>query len=196
MSQQFKQSITRPYAVNLQTHLLNGVRYVQSENCDERPQDGEIGLVVIHGISLPPGKFGGQGVEQLFTNQLNPKEDPYYETIAHLKVSAHLFIDRRGEITQFVPFNKRAWHAGVSRYQGRDKCNDFSIGIELEGTDFTPYTASQYESLKHVVQALFNAYPSISKDAVTGHEHIAPGRKNDPGPYFMWSAIRAITDKG
>lgn len=191
-----KQDLNRLYRVDPQTHVLQGVRYVESENFDERPQEASIDLVVIHGISLPPGQFGGKGVEQLFTNQLNPAEDPYYETISHLKVSSHLFINRKGEITQFVPFNKRAWHAGVSRYQERDKCNDFSIGIELEGTDHTPYTASQYESLKQVIQALFKAYPSIAKDAVTGHEHIAPGRKTDPGPYFMWSAIKTMSDRG
>lgn len=176
--------------VDLATHRLRQVQYIPSPNCDERPDDEAISLVVVHGISLPPGQFGGQGVEQLFTNQLNPTEDPYYQTIAHLKVSAHLFINRRGQVTQFVPFDKRAWHAGASRYQQRDKCNDFSIGIELEGTDKTPYTASQYHALRNVIKALLQAYPSIPQAAVTGHEHIAPGRKTDPGPYFMWSAIR------
>lgn len=176
--------------VDLKTGLLNSVTYIHSPNCDERPEGEVISLVVVHGISLPPGQFGGKGVEQLFTNQLNPSEDPYYQTIGHLKVSSHLFINRRGEITQFVPFDKRAWHAGVSHYQQRDKCNDFSIGIELEGTDQTPYTASQYHALRNVINALLQAYPTIPQEAVTGHEHIAPGRKTDPGPYFMWSAIR------
>ncbi len=181
--------------VDLETGLLKQANFVPSPNCDERPEGTEIDLIVVHGISLPPGQFGGQGVEQLFTNRLNPEEDPYYKTIEGLRVSAHLFINRKGEVIQFVPFHLRAWHAGVSRYQERDKCNDFSIGIELEGTDHTPYTASQYSALKKAVQAIMEAYPSIPKDAVTGHEHIAPGRKTDPGPYFMWAAIRSSDTK-
>lgn len=178
--------------VNTDKHLFQAVRYVPSPNQDARPNEQDLSLIVIHGISLPPGKFGGQGVEQLFTNQLNPADDLYYAEIAHLKVSAHLYIQRSGALTQFVPFNRRAWHAGESCFDGRDKCNDFSIGIELEGTDETPYTASQYQTLNQVIQALLVAYPSLSVKHILGHCDIAPQRKTDPGPYFVWQVIESL----
>lgn len=183
---------TAPYSINPQAGLLNGARFVPSPNCDERevhPIQG-IDLVVVHNISLPPNEFGGDGVEALFTNRLDPNEHPYYQTIHQLKVSAHVFIRRDGEVVQFVPFHKRAWHAGVSCYEGREKCNDFSIGIELEGTDDMPFEPIQYDALNAVLDALVRAYPNVTKNNITGHSDIAPERKTDPGPYFDWSKIK------
>ncbi len=181
-----------PLTLDPNSHLFQGARYIPSPNADDRPEESDLQLIVIHGISLPPGRFGGEGVEQLFTNSLNPDEDEYYKQIQSLKVSSHLFINRAGELFQFVPLNKRAWHAGVSQFEGRTACNDFSIGIELEGTDETPYTASQYETLKQVIQAMTETYPSLSLDRIRGHSDIAPGRKTDPGPYFMWEFIESL----
>jgi len=165
--------------------VLQGVRLLPSPNFNERPE-GEISLLVIHNISLPPGQFGSASIEQLFTNQLDWDAHPYFQQIRGLEVSAHLLIDRSGEITQFVPFDKRAWHAGASCYDGRDNCNDFSIGIELEGTDDLPYTQAQYNQLIRVSKALMETYPAITKERITGHQHIAPGRKTDPGHLFDW----------
>ena len=165
--------------------VLQGVRLLPSPNFNERPE-GEISLLVIHNISLPPGQFGSASIEQLFTNQLDWDAHPYFQQIRGLEVSAHLLIDRSGEITQFVPFDKRAWHAGASCYAGRDNCNDFSIGIELEGTDDLPYTPAQYKQLIRVSEALMETYPAITKERITGHQHIAPGRKTDPGHLFDW----------
>ena len=165
--------------------VLQGVRLLTSPNFNERPE-GEISLLVIHNISLPPGQFGSASIEQLFTNQLDWDAHPYFQQIRGLEVSAHLLIDRSGEITQFVPFDKRAWHAGVSCYDGRDNCNDFSIGIELEGTDDLPYTQAQYKQLIRVSEALMETYPAITKERIAGHQHIAPGRKTDPGHLFDW----------
>lgn len=170
-------------------HRLGEARFLFSPNCDERPSPDDLSLIVIHGISLPPGQFGTEGVTQLFTNTLNPAEHPYYAGIAQLKVSAHVFIRRTGEIIQYVPFNQRAWHAGVSSYQGRSVCNDFSVGIELEGTDDAPYEAVQYERLNTVIAALLAHYPTLSRERIAGHEHIAPGRKTDPGAGFDWSRL-------
>lgn len=184
--------LDKHFNIDAHSGLLQGARYIASPNCDERAEGEAINLVVVHGISLPPNQFGGPGVEQLFTNGLNPADDPYYEGIKDLRVSAHLFIRRDGEVIQFVPFNKRAWHAGVSSYKGREKCNDFSIGIELEGTDKTPYTASQYKSLAKAIKAMLKAYPSINVEDIVGHCDIAPGRKTDPGEYFMWQALRGL----
>ncbi len=170
-------------------HILDEARFIPSPNVDERQSPDDLSLIVIHCISLPPGQFGTEGVTQLFTNTLDPAEHPYYGAIAHLKVSAHALIRRTGEIIQYVPFNRRAWHAGVSSYQGRGVCNDFSIGIELEGTDDSPYEAIQYERLNAVIAALLARYPTLSREHITGHEHIAPGRKTDPGPGFDWSRL-------
>jgi AmpD protein len=166
--------------------VVSGACQIASPNCDERPPGCLAELIVIHNISLPPGEFDGDGVIELFTNRLNPAVHPYYREIHHLKVSAHFFIRRSGELIQFVPCGKRAWHAGVSQWQGRERCNDFSIGIELEGDDETPFEGAQYATLNGLLAALKEIYPVM---AVTGHSDIAPGRKTDPGPYFDWSRV-------
>ena len=168
---------------------LDGVRRVPSPNCDERPADAEIDLVVIHGISLPPGEFGGPYIDQLFTNTLDRDQDRYFATIADLQVSAHALIRRDGTLTQYVPFQRRAWHAGQSRYADREACNDFSIGIELEGTDDQPYTAEQYQALAILLRVLISNYPGIVAERICGHCDIAPDRKTDPGPAFDWSHL-------
>ncbi|MBI3171105.1 MAG: 1,6-anhydro-N-acetylmuramyl-L-alanine amidase AmpD [Hydrocarboniphaga effusa] len=173
---------------------LAGARRVLSPNCDARPDADDISLLVIHGISLPPGRFGGPWIEALFTNRLDPAVDPYFATIAALRVSAHLLIRRDGSIVQFVPFTRRAWHAGVSSYAGRERCNDFSIGIELEGADERPYTAKQYLRLARVTGALLRRYPHITPARVVGHSDIAPGRKTDPGPAFDWARLRSLLE--
>lgn len=165
---------------------LDGARRIPSPNCDERPEGMAITLVVIHNISLPPGQFGGEGVIELFTNRLDPAAHPYYETIKDLRVSAHFFIRRDGETIQFVPCGRRAWHAGVSSWRGRERCNDFSIGIELEGTDETPFTDAQYAALNELLAALRAAYPIAG---LAGHSDISPGRKTDPGPHFDWGRL-------
>lgn len=165
---------------------LQGAQHIPSPNCDARPEGEAITLVVIHNISLPPGEFGGPGVIELFTNRLDPAAHPYYETIKDLRVSAHFFIRRDGELIQFVPCGLRAWHAGVSQWQGRERCNDFSIGIELEGTDDLPFTDAQYAVLNELLTLLRAAYPIA---AVVGHADIAPGRKTDPGPCFDWTRL-------
>jgi AmpD protein len=143
---------------------------------------------VIHGISLPPGVFGGPGIEQLFTNRLDPREHPYYAALAGLRVSSHFVIRRDGALVQFVPCGKRAWHAGVSAWRGRECCNDFSIGVELEGADDQPYEAAQYGRLGALTRALTARYPIAD---IVGHSDIAPGRKTDPGPHFDWPRYRA-----
>ena len=184
------------FEVDKATGLLKNSQFIASPNCDERPFKDDITLVVVHGISLPPNEFGGAGVEQLFTNQLDPSEHSYYETIKNLKVSSHLFIRRDGEVVQFVPFHKRAWHAGLSEFAGRKKCNDFSIGIELEGTDHIPYSDSQYTALKNVIRALWQAYPETKSRNLVGHCDISPGRKTDPGESFDWPKLKAMLDLG
>lgn len=190
-----KQSNNAQFSVDASSGLLQGVTVIESPNQDARPDDEEPSLVVVHGISLPPNQFGGEGVEQLFTNRLDAKEHPYYESIQHLKVSAHVFIRRDGEVIQFVPFNQRAWHAGISSFNGRERCNDFSIGIELEGADHIPYTSAQYQALSGVIKGIWQAYPSMKERFVVGHSDIAPGRKTDPGEYFMWSALDRLLEK-
>lgn len=161
-------------------------RHIVSPNCDERPPGVSADLVVIHNISLPPGEFGGNGVIDLFTNRLDPDEHPYYREIHQRKVSAHFFIFRDGALIQFVPCEKRAWHAGVSIWQARERCNDFSIGIELEGADDIPFEDVQYSVLNCLLAAIQGKYP-IS--ATVGHSDIAPGRKTDPGPHFDWNRL-------
>ena len=161
-----------------------------SPNFDERPGGCEIDLVVIHGISLPPGEYGGPWIDRLFTNDLDPGEHDYFSEIAHLKVSSHLLIRRNGELVQYVPFTMRAWHAGDSCHEGRQACNDYSIGIELEGQDFEPYTEAQYERLARVVHELVAFYPELSADRIVGHSDIAPQRKTDPGEAFDWQKLR------
>jgi len=170
---------------------LQEARYVASPNCDDRPDEARIELLVVHGISLPPGEFGGPYIEQLFTNRLDYAAHPYFESLRGLEVSSHLLIRRDGELVQFVPFQRRAWHAGVSSFQGRSRCNDFSIGVELEGSDDAPYTEVQYAVLARVARALQAAYPDLHTDRMVGHCDIAPGRKTDPGPAFDWQRLFA-----
>lgn len=165
---------------------LDAARQLPSPNCDARPGDEAPTLIVIHNISLPPGEFSGNAVEELFTNRLDWDAHPYYQGIRGLQVSAHFFIRRDGELIQFVPCSLRAWHAGASTWCGRERCNDFSIGIELEGTDELPFTDVQYARLNELLATLRAAYPI--KD-IAGHSDIAPGRKTDPGPHFVWSRI-------
>ncbi|HTD91864.1 MAG TPA: 1,6-anhydro-N-acetylmuramyl-L-alanine amidase AmpD [Burkholderiales bacterium] len=166
--------------------LAEGVRYMPSPNCDARPAQARIELIVVHNISLPPGEFGGCGIADMFLNRLLPAAHPYYAGITHLRVSAHFLIRRDGELLQFVPCLQRAWHAGISQWRGRERCNDFSVGIELEGTDDIPYEAAQYDRLKSLITALRARYPVAD---VVGHSDIAPVRKTDPGPAFDWSRI-------
>jgi AmpD protein len=170
---------------------LSDVRRIPSPNFDARPQDTPIDLLVIHAITVPPGVFGGEGVERLFTNRCDPVLHPVYAELRALRVSAHFFIRRDGEIVQFVSCLARAWHAGVSMWQGRERCNDFSIGIELEGGDHWPFEPAQYAALQALVAALTDAYPIRHR---AGHCHIAPGRKTDPGPYFDWSCLPGAPD--
>lgn len=169
-----------------------GARQVESPNCDARPPGVLPELIVVHGISLPPGEFGGPWIDHLFTNGLDPAEHPYFAEIADRKVSSHYLIRRDGELVQFVSCNDRAWHAGVSSYQGRSNCNDFSIGIELEGTDGSAYEPAQYRELTSLILTLCDAYPSLSTERIAGHSDIAPGRKSDPGPAFDWPRLKAL----
>jgi len=178
--------------IDAATGLLVGVRQVLSPHCNERPSGVAIDLIVIHGISLPPGQFGGAWIDRLFTGVLPADAHPYFREIAGQPVSAHALIRRTGEIVQYVPFNRRAWHAGVSQYQGRSGCNDFSIGIELEGTDDQAYEDAQYEQLATLIEALLAAYASLSRDRIAGHSEIAPGRKTDPGPAFDWARLHRV----
>lgn len=170
--------------------ILIGAQLDQSPNQDARPENTDIELLVIHNISLPPGEYGSSAIRQFFLNELDSDSHPFFSEIADLRVSAHLLIDRAGKITQFVPFGNRAWHAGESQYCGRSKCNDYSIGIELEGTDFEAFTESQYASLERVTKLLLSVYPGMSKDKIVGHSDIAPNRKTDPGPCFDWDRYR------
>ena len=172
--------------IDVATGLLNVARWCESPNQDARAAVEDIELVVVHGISLPPGEYGGPHVEALFTNRLDPSAHPYFETIAHLRVSAHVLICRDASLIQFVPFHRRAWHAGESCYGERDNCNDFSIGIELEGVDDCPYADIQYTALARVVGTLLNTYPRLAAHSIVGHSDIAPQRKTDPGPAFDW----------
>jgi len=171
-------------------HRLEGARICDSPNCSDRSNE-EISLLVIHNISLPPGQFGNNFVDQFFTNKLDPKKDPYFKEIYEMKVSSHLFIDREGLLTQFVPFDKVAWHAGISEFKGREDCNEFSIGIELEGTDDLEYPSNQYKTLIEVTKALMDYYPEIKVDNIVGHKDIAPVRKTDPGEAFDWDLYRS-----
>lgn len=173
--------------------LLDTAQFIASPNYDERPQDTDISLLVIHNINLPPDEFGGNGVIELFTNCIDPAEHPYYQSLQGLKVSTHFFIRRDGALIQFVPCNQRAWHAGVSNWRGRERCNDFSIGIELEGSDTTSFTDAQYEVLIALTQCLCERYPIQN---IAGHSDIALGRKTDPGPYFDWRRYAADVNCG
>lgn len=169
--------------------MVKGARFIASPNCDERPAGCEIALLVVHHISLPPGEFGGRGIIELFTNRLDPAGHPYYAAIAGSRVSAHFLIRRDGELLQFVPCSRRAWHAGASSWKGRARCNDFSIGIELEGTGELPFGDAQYGRLAELTRALRQRYRIAD---IVGHSDIAPGRKDDPGPSFDWTRYRAL----
>lgn len=171
-------------------HWLAGAEHLPTPHMDDRPQPTDIALVVIHGISLPPGEFDTGLVSLFFRGLLDVQCHPALTELEGVRVSSHLFINRRGAVAQFVPFHRRAWHAGVSSHCGRGNCNDFSIGIELEGTDELPYTTPQYACLGRVLRALLQRYSHLSPDAVVGHADIAPGRKTDPGPSFDWPRLR------
>jgi AmpD protein len=175
--------------IDAKSGLIAEARQVRSPNCDDRPPGSEPALIIIHGISLPPGEFGGQGIEELFTNCLDPAAHPYFREIAEHRVSSHLLIRRDGELVQFVPLVKRAWHAGASCYKDRDRCNDYSIGIELEGVDTVAYADSQYDALCRTITGLRGAIPSLATAPIVGHSDVAPDRKTDPGPAFDWRRL-------
>jgi AmpD protein len=166
--------------------MCAGARWIPSPNCDQRLDGDTVDLVILHNISLPPGEFGGEGITDLFLNRLDPRAHPYFASIAGLEVSAHFLIRRAGDLIQYVPCELRAWHAGASSWQGRERCNDFSVGIELEGTDELPFTEAQYATLADLLDALFARYGRLP---LTGHSDVAPGRKTDPGPCFDWSRL-------
>jgi AmpD protein len=178
------------------TGLVVGVRQVLSPHRDSRPAGVQPELIVVHGISLPPGEFGGPWIDRLFCGNLPAGEHPYFATLAGLRVSAHVLVRRDGALVQYVPFGARAWHAGVSEWRGRPQCNDYSIGIELEGADDVPYEPAQYVALAALTRALLAAYPALSADRLAGHSDVAPGRKTDPGPAFAWGRLRALLGAG
>lgn len=180
------------FEVDVRAGSLRGVRQLASPNFDARPRGAPIDLIVVHGISLPPGAYGGPWIDRLFSNTLPADEHPYFAEVSALRVSAHLLVRRDGAVTQYVKFTDRAWHAGESLYLGRAACNDFSIGIEMEGTDRAPYEDAQYRVLASVVAALCAAYPALSPQRLVGHSDIAPGRKTDPGPAFDWPRARRL----
>ncbi len=180
------------FSVDVHSGLLRPARQLVSPNHDERPRDARPELIVVHGISLPEGQFGGPWIDALFTNSLDARAHPSFGEIARLRVSSHALIRRDGAVTQYVPFHLRAWHAGESTWCGRSRCNDFSIGIELEGADTIPYEAVQYRRLAALVHALCAAYAGLSAVDVVGHADIAPGRKTDPGPAFEWQRLRSL----
>jgi AmpD protein len=173
---------------------LPDVRQVLSPNCDARPEGCDVDLIIIHGISLPPGEYGGPYIDQLFTNTLNPEEHPYFAEIIDLRVSSHLMVNRQGEITQYVPFGARAWHAGESEFEGRPTCNNYSIGIELEGCDDQVYEQVQYEVTANLVKLLMENWACITPQRVCGHCDVAPGRKTDPGEAFKWAYFYSLLD--
>ena len=170
---------------------LDNARRLPSPHCDDRPDPGDVSLLVIHNISLPPNVFGGPWIQDLFLGRLDAAAHPFFGTVAHLRVSAHLLIRRNGDLEQFVPFHRRAWHAGQSIFAGRDACNDFSVGVEMEGADDVPYTELQYRRLADVTRVLMARFPAITPERITGHSDIAPARKTDPGPAFDWQRFRA-----
>ena len=178
--------------VNLESGLMRGARQIASPNHDSRPAGVQADLIVVHGISLPPGEYGGPWIDRLFTNTLPADVHPYFAEIGALRVSSHLVVMRDGSVTQYVRFTDRAWHAGKSIFEGRAACNDFSVGVELEGTDTQPYEDVQYERLAEAVAALCAAYPRLSPARLVGHSDIAPGRKTDPGPAFDWPRTRRL----
>lgn len=171
---------------------LEGARRVPSPHCDARPEGAPVDLVLVHGISLPPGEYGGPWIDALFAGRLDPEAHPYFRTLAGLRVSAHLLIRRDGELVQYVPLHRRAWHAGESEFKGRRACNDFSVGIELEGTDDEAYTGRQYRRLAQVLRQIMGHYPAITSERIAGHCDVAPGRKTDPGPLFDWDRLYTL----
>jgi AmpD protein len=175
--------------IDKQSGLLSEARQLPSPNCDARPPHQSVDLLVIHNISLPPGEFGGPHIDALFTNSLVPDLHPYFKQIENARVSAHCLIDREGALVQYVPFHQRAWHAGASRFMGLENCNDYSIGIELEGTDDIPYTPIQYQVLAKLIRTLQSVYTALRLDRIVGHSTIAPDRKTDPGPAFEWDRL-------
>ncbi|MEZ8826584.1 1,6-anhydro-N-acetylmuramyl-L-alanine amidase AmpD [Vibrio amylolyticus] len=178
----------------VQQGWYNDAKHLLSPHHDSRDDESDISLLVIHNISLPPSQFGGDYIEQFFTGKLDASQHPFFDVIKEMRVSAHCLIDRKGQVIQFVPFNKRAWHAGLSSFAGRSKCNEYSIGIELEGDDYTAYTEEQYQSLKRVTRALMNEYPKITSSRITGHQYIAPLRKTDPGLVFDWRKLHRLLE--
>ena len=180
------------FVIDTNRGLLELARQEPSPNCDDRPPGVEPDLIVVHGISLPPGEFGGPWIDRLFTNALPADGHPYFAMVAGQRVSSHLLIRRSGEVVQYVPFQRRAWHAGVSSWAGRERCNDYSIGIELEGADHSPYDSTQYAMLARVIAVLCRSYPHLTPDRIVGHSDVAPGRKSDPGPSFDWPRLRSL----
>ncbi|MDO9168436.1 MAG: 1,6-anhydro-N-acetylmuramyl-L-alanine amidase AmpD [Methylobacter sp.] len=178
--------------MKIDQHWLTDISRIPTPNFDKRSDPEDISLLVIHCISLPPGEFGNHYIDQLFCNQLDPDQHPYFKVVYQLTVSAHLLIKRDGSCVQYVPFDKRAWHAGNSAFEGRERCNDFSIGIELEGTELVEYTDQQYRQLAAVIKTLLEAYPKLSTQRLTGHSDIAPGRKTDPGASFDWKKLLGL----
>lgn len=178
--------------IDKQTGLISAIKYQPSPNQDKRPDSDDITGIVIHNISLPPGDFGGGWIDDLFLNKLDPNAHPYFENIADVKVSAHLLIRRGGEVIQYVPFQQRAWHAGISSWDGREKCNDFTIGIELEGCDDQTFESLQYQQLASIINALCDTYPKLNHQQIKGHQDISPGRKTDPGPCFDWKILKGL----
>jgi AmpD protein len=184
-----RQTATKRIATRIENGWLENARRAPSPNCDARPDPDDISLLVLHGISLPPGEFGGPWIDRLFSNTLPSDAHPYFAEIRGSRVSSHLLIRRDGELVQYVPFHLRAWHAGVSSFGGRERCNDYSIGVELEGADTLPYTDAQYQRLEEIIPVLRAAYPAITPQRIVGHCDIAPGRKTDPGPAFDWKRL-------
>lgn len=185
----------RSFNIDVLSGLITPAKLLLSPNYNQRPSDSVIDLLVIHNISLPRGEFGGDCVEKLFLNQLDCNLHPTFRSLENLKVSSHIFIRRDGTVIQFVPFHLRAWHAGESSFEGKKNCNDYSIGIELEGTDDLPYTENQYQFLSVIAAQIMRSYPAITQQRIVGHQTIAPGRKTDPGPSFDWEKFRAILEK-
>ena len=177
--------------MEIKNHVIQGIKFIESPNQNERPNHPQISLIVIHSISLPPKKYNNDHIEKFFLNELDHSLDIFYKDIEGLKVSSHILIKRTGEIIQFVPFDKRAWHAGISSYKGRENCNDFSIGIELEGCDDEAFEKQQYQSLSRLINFL-SIDLKINKQNIVGHADIAPGRKTDPGPFFDWTLLQSL----
>ena len=176
--------------INNNSGLFDDITHYNSENCNNRPNNTIIDTIIIHCISLPVGSYGNQNIIDLFMNNLDINQDPSFESLKDVKVSSHLLIKRDGEIIQFVPFNLRAWHAGVSKHKERENCNDYSIGIELEGTDKSNFTDTQYKRLNEIIISLKDYYPKIVDENIIGHNEVSPDRKNDPGPFFEWNRIK------